>query len=419
MSSLLWPGDHRADDLFSDAAVLDAMMHVEVAWSEAMVSAGIAPAEAAVTFEQLQSALSRADLDAIAVDAESGGNPVIPLIARLRPRLGTGAGQWLHRGLTSQDVVDTALMLEASRAFRRITGLLTQHIERLAILAERHRVTAQVARTLTQQAVPSSFGLKVAHWLDGVLAAHEQVMTLRFPVQLGGAAGTLSGAVELAGALHDPVLAVERAVGSTASALGLAEESPWHVVRAPVTRHAEAAAACTAAWGHIANDVLTMSRSEIGEVAEGTGGGSSTMPHKSNPTLSVLIRRAALTSPTAVATLQLASADAADERTAGAWHAEWATFATLLRRTVVAASQTADLLDGLTVSEAAMARNLSAAGDSVLSEHRSMAELAQRPAVTDPRGAAELLIDRTLQRARAVLGDEQLRSSLDDARGPQ
>ena len=141
-----------------------------------------------------------------------------------------------------------------------------------------------VARTLTQHAVPTTFGLKVAAWLTGVLDAYDDLAAAAFPAQLGGAAGTRRRDRSSSGAATSP----RRGVAGR-----------WHTTRAPVTRLGDALVGCTDAWGRIANDVLTMSRPEIGELAEGAGGGSSTMPHKANPVLSVLLRRAALTTPAA------------------------------------------------------------------------------------------------------------------------
>lgn len=402
MSDLLWPGDHRAGGLFTDAAIRDAMLRVEAAWSEAVVAQGVAPEDSLVTFDQLSAAASDLDLDQLSVDSESGGNPVIPLVSALRQRLDAPAAAWLHRGMTSQDVVDTALVLESRRALETIADQLLAQVETLASLTEAHRETPQIARTLTQQAVPSTFGMKVAHWLDGVLDAHDEAAALTFPAQFGGAAGTLSALVELAGAQSNPQECALAVVRHAAQALGLDAASPWHVVRTPFTRYAAAATTATTAWGHIANDVLTLSRSEIGEVTEGAGGGSSTMPHKANPVLSVLIRRTALTTPTLASTLQLAAADAVDERTPGGWHAEWDSLRILLRRSVVAGSQTTDLVRDLTVHTDAMAFNLSAAGSAVLSEQRSMASLAGHEPGGHPSGAAPLLIDATLRRAQAV-----------------
>lgn len=397
MTDLLWPGDHRAGDIMTDAAVLDAMLRLEASWSAALADREIIPPSARVRVEQLRHLLRDNDITAIAVDAEAGGNPVIPLLAVLRPRLDAEAGRWLHRGMTSQDVVDTALMLTAREACDRVTAELAGHVELLATIVDEHRRTPMLARTLTQSAVPITFGAKAARWLDGILDALDAVNAVRFPIQLGGAAGTLSGAVELADANAETVL---DAVAATAAELGLDDASPWHTVRAPLCRISDAVVVCASAWGHVANDVLLLGRNEIGELGESAGGGSSTMPHKSNPTLSVLIRRHALVAPGLASVIGIAGADSADERAAGGWHAEWSTLRILLRHCVVAASQTTDLLRGLHVDGAAMSANLQAAGDAVRSEQRAMADLAGHAVTANADGATDILIERTLHRAR-------------------
>jgi 3-carboxy-cis,cis-muconate cycloisomerase len=180
---------------------------------------------------------------------------------------------------------------------------------------------------------------------------------------------------------------------------------PWHTSRAPVTRIGDAAVGCTDAWGRIANDVLTLSRSEIGELAEGEGGGSSTMPHKRNPALSALIRRAALAAPQLAATLHVAAADSVDERAAGAWHVEWPTVAALVRRTIVAGAQATDLVAGLRVNSDRMAATLGAAD--IGSEQRAMAELTGHEPRGDYRGASDEIIDAVLDRARRSLKREE------------
>ncbi|MGZ4495716.1 MAG: 3-carboxy-cis,cis-muconate cycloisomerase, partial [Nocardioides sp.] len=156
---------------------------------------------------------------------------------------------------------------------------------------------------------------------------------------------------------------------------------------------------CTDAWGRIANDVLTLSRPEIGELAEGSGGRSSTMPHKANPVLSTLVRRAALAAPGLGATLHVAAAEQVDERADGGWHVEWDTLATLLRRTVVAGSQTADLLAGLRVHADRMAAMLERAHDDVRAEQQTMAALAGHAPRDDYLGLGADLTDAVLSRA--------------------
>jgi len=404
MTDLFWPGDGRAGALMSDWALLTAMESVENAWLDALVEHKIAPVEAQA---EIRGLLSENDLGALADGAEAGGNPVIGLVEMLRKRLSSEPARWLHRGLTSQDVLDTALMICRRDVVDRLDGELRVQVEGLRGLVSEHRSTPMVGRTLTQHAVPITFGLKAANWLTGLLDAAEALEGVRprLPVQLGGAAGTLAASTELARLrrLPEPAQVSWQLVESVANALGLAPSVPWHTSRWVVTAAGDALVGCTDAYGRIAADVATLSRPEIAELAEGTGGGSSTMPQKHNPVLSVLIRRSALTGPALASTLHLAAATNVDERPDGSWHAEWATLRDLARRTVVAASQASELITGLLVDQDRMAANLAAAAG-IEAEQQSMADLAGGEPSKDYLGATELIIDRVLARADQRLG---------------
>jgi 3-carboxy-cis,cis-muconate cycloisomerase len=385
MADLFWPGDVRAGAHFTSEAWLRAMLAVEADWLAELIAAGVAPGTAA---DDLADLVGVEDLDRLGVEAEGGGNPVIPLVALLREAVAErnpDAARWLHRGLTSQDVADTAMVLMARAAVESLREDLAAVITRLADLAADHRDTPMVARTLTQHAVPTTFGLRVAAWLTGVVDAYDDVIRLRLPEQLGGAAGTRAALVELG---IDPTT--------------VAEDLPWHTTRSTMTRLGDALVSCTDACGRIANDVLTLCRPEIAELAEGSPGGSSTMPDKANPMLSVLVRRAALTTPQLAATLHLAAAEQVDDRADGAWHAEWATLRDLARRALVAVSQTRDLLAGLIVRTDRMAATLAAAGHGVLAEQRSMASLAGHEPRSSYLGTAGAIVDEVVARARGI-----------------
>ena len=239
-------------------------------------------------------------------------------------------------------------MLCARSALDQLADDLGRCAAALAALAEQHRQTIMVGRTLTQHAVPITFGLKAAGWLDGVLDALDGIVLARkgLRVQCGGAAGTLAAIAELAG---DHGLDWSAAL---AGELSLAPSTPWHTRRTPVTAVGDTLVTSTDALGHLASDIVVLSRSEIAEVSEPAGkdrGGSSTMPQKRNPVLAVLIRRAAATAPLLGSQLHLASAQAVDERPDGAWHTEWQSLALLARHAVTAASQAAELVEGLEV----------------------------------------------------------------------
>lgn len=395
MADLFWPGDHLAGDLMSDSAFLTAMVNVEQAWLDVLVAAGIAPDEART---HLAARIREGDLDTIARHADADGNPVSALVTLLRERSGAGQARWLHRGLTSQDVLDTALILCVRDVLVRVRAQCAAQVAAMTTLTETHRATTALARTLTQAALPSTLGVKFARWLSGVLDAAEPLAGLlsSLPVQVGGAVGTLAASTELAGSI-DGAIALSDAL---ADELRLAPALPWHTTRSPITRLGDALVTCCDAWGHIAADVATGGRPEVAELFEGAGGGSSTMPHKNNPVRSVLIRRAAITAPALAATLHAASAMSVDERSDGAWHAEWATLRTLARHTVVAAAHTTDLISGLRVDDARVAANLAAVGG-LRSEQHTMADLTGRAARTEYSGAGTRVIDAALSRARS------------------
>ncbi|MER6677381.1 3-carboxy-cis,cis-muconate cycloisomerase [Streptomyces sp. NPDC000983] len=399
--SLLGPGwsGCAAATATGDTAYLQALLDAEAALTRAQ---GPPAAGAAVTGA---ADAGRYDMASIARRARSGGNPVIPLVADLTRAVGEEYGPYVHRGATSQDIMDTATMLVAHRALGAVLDDLDRTGSALARLAAEHRDTALPGRTLTQHAVPTTFGLKAAGWRALVLDARDRATAVRdaLPVQLGGAAGTL--AAFTAYGTEDPtalVVAYAREAGLAAPTL------PWHTLRTPVADLAGCLAFTAGALGKIATDVLTLSRTEIGELAEGSGGGSSAMPHKANPVRSTLIAAAARRAPQLAATLY-GSLAAEDERPAGAWHAEWEPLRELLRLTGGAARDAAELTDGLRVHADTMREHLSLTHGLIVSERLSAALApvlgrarakallteAARRTHTEGRTLAELLSEET------------------------
>ncbi len=407
MTNLLWPGDERAGEHMTDRALLRSMVAVESAWLAALAAAGLAPVDCGGA--DLWHLVDEDDCELLAITAEDGGNPVIGLVALLRQRAVPALAPWIHRGLTSQDVLDTGLMLGVRAVLDHLREQLCEQISTLSSLADVHRATPMVARTLTQHAAPTTFGAKAATWCNGVVDAVARIAELATPVQIGGAVGTWSATTELARLLTaapDAAQVVDRLVQSTATTLGLDTRLPWHTTRMPITAAADAFVGCTDCWGRIASDVVTLVRPEIAELSEPATekrGGSSSMPHKRNPVLSILIRRAAIAAPQLAATLHTAAGLANDERPDGAWHAEWDTLRTLARRTVVAGSQCGELLAGLQVHSARMAQNLSAAD--VLGEQHAIADLVGKAPSATYVGAVDRLIEQSLDRARRILRD--------------
>lgn len=376
-----WAGSPAAAAT-GDTAYLRALLDAEAALTRAQASLGLAPPGAAAAVTEAADGHGF-DVRSLADRARAGGNPVIPLVADLTKAVGDPYGPYVHRGATSQDIMDTATMLVAARTLDLVLADLGRAERALARLAAEHRDTAMPGRTLTQHAVPTTFGLKAAGWRSLLLDARDRTAAVResLPAQLGGAAGTLA-AFGAYGASDPTALPA-----AYARELGLrAPDLPWHTLRTPVADLAGCLAFTAGALGKPAVDVLTLSRTEIAEVAETSGGGSSAMPHKSNPVRSTLIASAARRAPQLAATLYGAMA-AEDERPAGAWHAEWEPLRDLLRLVGGAARDTVELAEGLRVGPDVMREHLDLTHGLIVSERLS-AELA--PALGRAR-AKELL----------------------------
>lgn len=337
-----------------DRSWLAALCDVEAALARACARAGLISKAAAAHIDASASRLANDDPAGIGREAGAGGNPVIPLVARLRAAVPDAVADVVHLGATSQDVLDTASMLIARRALRVVLADLQACADAAAGLARTHRDTPMAGRTLLQQAVPTTFGALCAVWGTGLDRAVAGLARVRFglPVQFGGAAGTLA-------ALHPRGLEVRAAL---ADELGLAEPSGvWHVERTLIAELAGALGIAAVAIAKPATDVVLLAQTEVGEVREQTPGGSSSMPHKQNPIAAITARAAAAQAPGLVATL-LTSGAPELQRGAGPWHAEWPAFRSLLCAIGGAASRLRTCLGGLQVDTAAMARNLDRAG---------------------------------------------------------
>ena len=368
-SGLLSPvrAGSAAERATDDRAWLRALLDAEAALVRAQARLGAAPAAAAETVTKVAAA-GAIDLTSLAVRSRGAGNPVVALVEDLTAAVAAvdaGAAEHVHRGSTSQDMMDTATMLVAGRTLALIQTDLDRTAAALARLAGDHRDTIMVGRTLTQHAVPITFGLKAAGWLHSVVAAGVRVGRVRaeLPAQLGGAAGTLAGYLEYArlAGVPDPASYPERLMAAFAAEVGLKDPVlPWHTSRIPLVDVAGALTLTAGALGKIAVDVQSLSRTEVAEVAEpsATGrGGSSAMPHKRNPVLATLIRSAAIQVPMLAATLGQCML-AEDERPAGVWQAEWQPLRECLRLVGGAAEVAAELAEGLEVFPDRMRANL-------------------------------------------------------------
>lgn len=343
---------------FDDRATLEAMLDFEAALARAEAALGIIPAAASGPIV----AAARAegfDVAEIARAAASAGNVAIPLVKALTARVAANdpeAARYVHWGATSQDAIDTGLVLQLRAALTHVCGVLAVLDASLAALAARHVETVMVARTWLQQATPTTFGRKAAGWLAAIRRTRgglERALREASVVQFGGASGTLA-------ALGDRGLEV---------AEGLARELdlmlpaiPWHAER---DRFAALAAACgnvAGILGKIARDVSLLAQSEIAEAAEPSApgrGGSSTMPQKRNPVACAVALAAAVRVPALVATM-FAAMPQEHERGVGGWHAEWETLPELVRVLSGSAHVMAHAMAGLEIDPARMRANLDA-----------------------------------------------------------
>jgi len=387
----------------SDAAWFRALLAVEAALARAAASLGLVSETAAATVTSACAEPARLDLATVVATSADAGNPVPSLVRALQDAVGPDAARAVHVGATSQDVLDTALVLLARDAIVAIGADLAAAAEAAARLAADHRDDVVMGRTLMQQALPTTFGLKAAGWLAGLDGARIRLaeVVASLPVQYGGAAGTLAASSGSGVALRS-ALATELQLADTAV--------PWHTVRLPVADLAGALGATAGVLTTVAVDVVLMAQTEVGEVSEGGEGrgGSSAMPHKRNPVAAISARACARRAPGLVATL-LAAMEQEHERAAGAWHSEWPTLTDLLATVGSAASWLAESLGGLRPDIARMASTAAAARDPELAgalaealtptlgkaaAHDAAAE-ATREAAISGRPLREVLAGRT------------------------
>ncbi|WP_369263557.1 adenylosuccinate lyase family protein [Streptomyces sp. R35] len=400
-----------------DRAWLQAMLDAEAALARAQARLGTVPKPAADIITRAARA-DRFDARALALASRETANPVVGLVQALTRAVAAqdeGAAEYVHRGSTSQDVLDTGAMLVTARALRLLRADLARIADALGALALEHRDTLMAGRTLALQAVPTTFGLKAAGWRELVLDAArrvERVLDGGLPVSLGGAAGTLAGYLEYAaiagaegmgtvgdvgldghdghdggvggvgveGVAEDAGDYLDRLVEAFAAETGLAPAVlPWHALRTPIADVASVLAFTAGALGKIAVDVQSLTRTEVGEVTEPTvagRGSSSAMPHKRNPVLATLMRAAALQVPVMAAGLTQCLLSE-DERSAGAWHAEWQLLRECLRLVGGSAHTAVELAEGLVINPWRMRDNLAHSGAQIVSE-RIAAVLAPR-----------------------------------------
>lgn len=396
--------------VFSPQAHVQGMLAFEAALACAEARAGIIPQEAAMAIAACCKG-ELFDVTSLYHEAALTGTPVIPLVRMLTALVGDEAGKFVHWGATSQDAIDTALMLQMRDGLDLLVNELLGVCAACATLAEQHRHTLMVGRTLLQQALPITFGLKAARWLALVV---RQIHVLRehrertLAVQLGGASGTLAS-------LGDKGL---RVVALLAKELELpAPDLPWHTERDRIAEVAGSLGVVAGAMAKIAGDVVLLAQTEVGEISEEVvpeKGGSSAMPQKHNPvdaTFALASARLALGGVSVV----LSAMAQEHERAVGGWQAEWVAIPDLFRFTASAVERVRSTVSGLQVDPARMRANLDLTGGLIMAESLTMAlfpHLGRPEAQRLVRTACDHAVKSHLDLRQAALADGQVRAVL-------
>ncbi len=387
-------GSAAMGEVFSDAARLQRMLDFEAALARAEAHCGVIPPAAAQAIAS-KCKVELIDANALAKATAVSLNPAIPLVKQLTALVAKDdpdAARFVHWGATSQDANDTGLVLQIRQGFDVLQPDLDSLSLELPGLAEKHRSTLIAGRTLMQHASPTTFGVKVAGWLDAVSRHQERLVEVRrraFNLQFGGAVGTLAAlrekGIEVAGAL-----AQELHLGIPAM--------PWHTQRDRIAEVATTLGLLVGTLGKIARDISLHMQTEIAEVCEPAGegrGGSSTMPQKRNPVSSGIVLSAATRVPGLVGTM-LSAMVQEDERGLGDWHAEWETLPEIFRLTAGALHQVATIVPYLEIDAARMRRNLDATQGLIFAESVTMAMGAHIG-----KSAAYALMEAASRQARA------------------
>lgn len=397
-----WAGT-RAAELTSDAAFGQAMLDVEAAWCSAQIRCDTAPQniEDAVT---AASDIGDYDLTAIAAQTPHGANALIPLLGALRAKVADRhpeAASFVHRGATSQDIIDTAMMLLAARVGERIITDVKTAVRQLLTIATQHDQTVMIGRSLDQHAQPITFGYRVSQWIEGLGSAgqHMESVIDTLPLQWGGAVGTSTWWVDYFKAEQpeaDPMDLVNRQRDLLAEELGLTSASAWHANRIPVLQLGQVTFQVTAAAAKIANDVLTSVQAENAELSEPITpgrGGSSAMPHKNNPVLSIRMKHAAQAASGYMNTLQTGVITNTAERADGGWHTEWEALRGLLRLAGAVGEILVELTGGLDVRPDAMRHNLGIHGEAIFLGriNQWLAPIIEAHGAAEPGGGKQLV----------------------------
>ena len=384
--------DQEAGRYLGDDAQIRAMLQVEAQLALAQAESGLIPADAAQAIAQA-AATVQITATSLAADTGTAGVPVPALVQALKHALPKEYARWVHFGATSQDIVDTALVLNCRELLTLYTTRLNQVIGQLVELASAHRNTLTAGRTRTQQAVPMCFGLKVANWLAPLLRQQQRLTELKprlLKLQLAGAVGTLS-------AMQDHAVAITAAL---AQRLDLAVGQNWHTQRDSIVELANWLAMTTGLLGKMGQDWLLLGQTEVGEVTFTNGGGSSTMPQKCNPVSAELLVTLARHNAGQVGQMHQAMLHE-HERSGSAWTLEWLVLPSMLMATAVALHHSSDALAHFQVNTGKMQANLGLYNGVIYAEAATFA-LAD----SMPRDQASVLVkDACLQ---ALSGERHL-----------
>jgi 3-carboxy-cis,cis-muconate cycloisomerase len=353
--------------IFSDQETVARYVEVEVALAQVEGRLGIIPKPAADAIKRLASA-QHIDLDQLGQATNVVGYPIVGLVAQLAKQCGE-AGRYLHWGATTQDIMDTAVVLQIKAALAIVEDDLAALSNILMELAKKHGMTVMAGRTHLQHALPVTFGYKAAIWLSAIVRQRRRLEEIRPRVlvgQFGGAVGTLASLGDNGLAVHDALMA-ELGLGSS--------PMPWHVGRDSLAEMVSALALITGSLAKVATDIMLLMQTEVGEAfepfAEGRGS-SSTMPQKRNPIACELIIAAArIVRQHAGLMFDAVAAD--HERATGPWHLEWMALPEAFLATGAALAQARSMLDGLIVEPERMRRNLELTGGLIVAEAVMMA----------------------------------------------
>lgn len=398
----------EVDALFSDSEAIAQMLRVEAALAKAQANNGLFCKAIAETIEA-NCITSEIDIEKLKSEIALGGNAAIPLIKQLTQIVKNKdieAAKFIHLGATSQDIVDTATVLQIQKFLVWLDAKVNLLEEQLIVLTSKHRQTIMIGRTLLQQAKPTTFGFKTAGWLTAVTRSKQRLQEIKkrvLVVQLGGAVGNANTNISI------------EIQEEFARLLGLKPSFTWHSHRDNLAEIASVLAILSGSLGKMAKDISLLMQTEVGEVFEGAAdgkGGSSTMPHKRNPVTCTAILANTNRLPHLVATI-LSAMPQEYERSAGLWHSEWEVLTEIMQLTAGSVEKSIALIEGLEVDKKQMLANLELTKGLIYAENLALAlaqeigksaaheyiEKACKKAIEEKRHLKEVVLEMNIELA--------------------